>query len=181
MLQPNFNPFPEIKTARLELLALETAHAPDMFALRTNLQAMQYLGKPIPTSIDEIYPLLATIKTAVNENTGITWGIKLQSKNAIIGTMGFHKIYTQHYRAEIGYMMLPEFWGNGYMSEVMEAVLKYAFETLKLHSIEAVVEPNNEKSIALLTKFGFVKEAHFRENFCLNGVFSDTAVYSLIR
>jgi ribosomal-protein-alanine N-acetyltransferase len=51
---------------------------------------------------------------------------------------------------------------------------------MKLHSIEARLDPRNTASAALLKKGGFVQEALFKENYYLRGHFADTAVYSLI-
>jgi ribosomal-protein-alanine N-acetyltransferase len=63
----------------------------------------------------------------------------------------------------------------------MTLVLKYGFEVLKLHSIEANVNPENIASIKLLEKNNFVREAYFRENYFYNGKFLDSAIYSLVR
>ena len=50
------------------------------------------------------------------------------------------------------------------MSEAMDVVLEYGFNKMKLHSIEAHVHPDNNASINLLQKKGFMKEAFFKEN-----------------
>jgi ribosomal-protein-alanine N-acetyltransferase len=51
---------------------------------------------------------------------------------------------------------------------------------MKLHSVEANVNPSNASSIGLLEKCGFVREAYYRENYFYNGRFMDSAVYSLL-
>jgi ribosomal-protein-alanine N-acetyltransferase len=66
------------------------------------------------------------------------------------------------------------------MQEAMTVVLEYGFNTIKLHSVEANVNPNNTRSIQLLEKNGFVREAYHRENYYYNGHFLDSAIYSLI-
>jgi ribosomal-protein-alanine N-acetyltransferase len=65
------------------------------------------------------------------------------------------------------------------MTEAVSAAIAYGFNTMKLHTIEAQVNPNNEASIGLLKKCGFVQEAYFRENFYFNGNFLDTPVFTL--
>ena len=67
------------------------------------------------------------------------------------------------------------------MSEALTAILEYGFDTMKLHSIEAVVNPMNIPSIRLLEKNKFIREAFFREDHFFEGEFYDTAVYSLIK
>ncbi|HUM46715.1 MAG TPA: GNAT family protein, partial [Chitinophagales bacterium] len=86
----------------------------------------------------------------------------------------------EHFRAEIGYSLLPGYWGRGIMLESITAVIRFGFEILKLHSIEANVNPSNIPSIKLLERSGFVKEAHFKENYYFNGKFLDSAIYSLV-
>jgi ribosomal-protein-alanine N-acetyltransferase len=46
--------------------------------------------------------------------------------------------------------------------------------------VEANVNPGNAASVALLEKNGFVREAHFKENYLSNGVFKDSFIYSLL-
>ena len=86
----------------------------------------------------------------------------------------------EHYRAEIGYVLHPAQQGKGIMDEAIKAVLQYGFETMKLHSVEANVNPANTNSMKLLEKNGFVKEAYFKENYYYNGKFIDSVIYSLI-
>jgi ribosomal-protein-alanine N-acetyltransferase len=58
--------------------------------------------------------------------------------------------------------------------------LKYGFNTVGLHSIEANIAPENIASARLLEKAGFVREAYFRENLFFNGRFLDTVIYSIL-
>jgi ribosomal-protein-alanine N-acetyltransferase len=86
----------------------------------------------------------------------------------------------ENYRAEVGYMLLPEFWKKGLAKEALLKVIEYGFDEMKLHSIEAHISPRNAASASLLGKTGFVKEAYFKEDFFFNGAFEDTAIYSLL-
>jgi ribosomal-protein-alanine N-acetyltransferase len=66
-------------------------------------------------------------------------------------------------------------------SEALKASLDVAFNQFNFHSIEADVNPINNESIKLITKMGFFKEAHFRENYFFRNVFLDSAIYSLLK
>ena len=113
-------------------------------------------------------------------NDSILWGICLKDTAPVIGTIGYWQIQKEHYRAETGYMLHPDYQGKGIMDEALKAVIKYGFETMQLHSIEANVNPANAASMKLLEKNGFVKEAYFRENYFYNGQFLDSVIYSLL-
>jgi ribosomal-protein-alanine N-acetyltransferase len=78
-------------------------------------------------------------------------------------------------------MLLPEFHGKGIITEAIKVVVKYGFEVMQLHSIEAVIDPRNYASEKVLQKCGFIKEAHFLENELYNGNFLDTVIYSLLK
>ncbi len=60
-------------------------------------------------------------------------------------------------------------------------MIKFGFETMNFHSIEALIDPNNVASEKLLQKLNFKKEAHFKENFFYNDQFSDTIIYSILK
>ena len=98
----------------------------------------------------------------------------------LIGTIGFWRIESENHRAEIGYLLDPAFHGKGMMHEAMKVVLDYGFGTLKLHSVEANIDKDNEASMKLVERCGFVKEAHFKENYYFEGQFLDSVIYSLI-
>lgn len=59
---------------------------------------------------------------------------------------------------DIGYALLPEFWGQGYATEACAAVLAYAHYTLKLKRLVAIVSPDNAASIRVLEKIGLTFE-----------------------
>ncbi|QRR01101.1 GNAT family N-acetyltransferase [Dyadobacter sandarakinus] len=181
MLNVNFVPFPKLQTQRLTLLRLEPVHAGDVFRLRSNAEAMKYIGKSLLNSRDEAARLIEAYSKGLNENAAITWGIVLSSdRRSPIGTIGFHTIDKSNHRAEIGYMIHPDYWNQGLMKEAVDRVISYGFDTLGLHSIEAKIHPENTASERLLLKLGFVKEAYFRESFYFEGKFQDTVVFSLI-
>ncbi len=116
----------------------------------------------------------------IKANDGINWAVTLKTDDKLIGNIGLHRIVKEHHRAEIGYMLAPAFWNKGIASEAIEAIINYGFTKLNLHSIEALLDANNVSSKKLLTKFNFVKEAYFKENYLFEGKFIDTEVCSLI-
>ena len=180
MLNINFKPFPELITARLCLRQMTIDDAKDFFAIRSNQTIMARLDKKVAGSIEEVILLLKKIECAIESNSGINWALCLKENNKQIGIVGFHNIYIENHRAEIGYTLLPDFHRKGLMKEAVNALIHYGFNQLKFHSIEAKVNPVNQASINLLKGFGFVKEAHFKQNFYFNGDFLDTAIYSLL-
>ena len=182
MLALNFTPFPELKTKRLLLRKLESTDVNEIFFLRSNENVLRYLGKEPAKTITEAEEFISKINKNIDENEAILWGIALLNDPAvIIGTICLWNFQKEHYRGEIGYILHPDHWGKGIMKEAIKAVVDYGFNSLGLHSMEALLSPENIASSTVLESNGFVKEGHLKENFYFNGLFGDTAIYSRLK
>lgn len=172
--------FPRLETERLSLTSFSPADVDNFFNLRSDEDFMMYLGqhplKKKSAARDRIHEIIH----AFNTGEGLNWKIAIKGSNELIGYIGFWKIDYRHARAEIGFGLDQDHQHQGYMSEAMHAVLEYGFEKMKLHSIKADVDPNNEGSIQLLEHSNFKKEAHFRENYFFDGKFLDSAYYCIL-
>jgi len=185
MLELNFDPFPILTTERLILRRISLDDAEDLFVLRKNEDAMRYINKPLPKTVDEVIELI----NRMNEITErIQWAITLKTdksfisaQTSLIGTIGYHRIEKEHYRAEVGYMIQPALWNKGITSEALAKVLDFGFNEMNLHSIEANINPSNEVSRKLLKKLNFIKEGYFKEDFFFDGKFWDSEIYSLLK
>lgn len=181
MLDPIFTPFPEIKTQRLLLRKVAITDAPEMLSLRSDEMVMQYINKEKTKSMEEATAFIQKLLDALAANENIFWAITLADDPQImIGNISYWRLQKEHYRAEVGYTLHPRHWNKGIMTEALLSVIKYGFTEMKLHSIEAHINPANLASAAVLEKTGFKREGYFKENFCFRGNFSDTAVYSLL-
>lgn len=99
------------------------------------------------------------------ERDGTGWwrAIRSMEDNTFLGAIGIYKIDQQHRRCELGYWLLPEYWGKGIAAGAMPLVIDHAFGVLGLHRIEAQVETENHASRKLLERFGFKHEGTLRE------------------
>ena len=181
MLQPVFFPFPEIRTQRLLLRRLEKTDALEILSMRSDESVMKYIGKEPLKTLEEAEAWIQVVQELLDTNEGITWAISFLDEPAVlIGTMGLWRMIKQHHRAEVGYMLHSAHWNKGIAKEALQAIIKYGFEIINLHSIEAHINPDNIASASILEKTGFIREAYFKENFCFRDQFTDSAVYSLL-
>lgn len=178
MLTINFSPFPILATERLILRRVLPSDVKEMFELRSNPETMKYIPRPLLTNHDEALAHIQMMDDKIETNEGINWAITLKGDDTMLGVIGHYRIKPEHYRAEVGYMILPEYNGKGITTEAVQCVVDYGFTTMKLHSIEGVIDPENSASERVLQKCGFVKEAHFKENEYFDGKFIDAVVYS---
>lgn len=181
MLSVNFNPFPVINTERLVLRQIEQSDVKEIFFLRSDKKVLEYLDMAPAATIEEAAAWIKKINDLERDNHAVTWAINCKPELKLKGTICFWNITKEHYRAEIGYALNPDHHGKAIMQEAITAVLDYGFKIMKLHSIEANVNPNNSSSIKLLERNNFIREGYFKENYFYDGRFSDSAIYSLIR
>ena len=179
-LNLNFEPFPQLQTQRLLLREPALSDAAELHDLRSDDSVIKYLDRAKPASIDETAEFLNKVITNQTNGDGIMWIISRPDNTGVMGTIGFWRIDKPHFRAEVGYMLFPQYQRLGYMYEALKSVISFGFNFMNLHSIEANCNPENKASMQLLEKCGFVKEAHFKENYYYNGKFLDSVIYSAI-
>ncbi len=181
MLTINFHSFKDLETERLLLRRVSESDANEVMELRGNPETMKFVPRPLVTNREEALAHITMIEDKIVNNIGINWAITVKGNPKLIGIIGHYKIQPENHRCEIGYMILPQYNGQGIVTEAVKALLIYGFDDLQMHSIEAVIDPSNLASARVLQKSGFVKEAHFIENEYYNGKFYDSVIYSLLK
>lgn len=176
-----FNDFPILESERLIFRAYKKSDASSILKIRFDKRVLKYMDTITPETLEDTENKIAEIEELFKSKKGIAWVIVEKKSNKLIGDFSFWRLDRLHNRGEIGYVLNPEFWGMGYMTETMNALIDFAFTKLKLHSIEANVNPENENSKRLLVSFGFKLEAHFRENYFFEGKYLDSLIYSLLQ
>lgn len=105
-----------------------------------------------------------------------------KTNNQIIGKCGIHNWNIDHRRAEIGYVMEDLNYRNkGLMNEALHAIIKYAFEQLNLHRLEALVGVENVASLKLISNNYFSKEGLLREHYYTGIKHEDSIIFSLLQ
>lgn len=181
MLQFNFTPFPILETENLILRQISLDDNQEVFEIRSSQETMKFIPRPLAETIEDAQKFIEECNSSIEKNDLINWAIAKKEDNKLIGMIGFFRLQPENFRGEIGYILNPNFHGKGIMKEAADEALKYGFEELHFHSIEAVIDPRNNASERILQKTGFTKEAHFKENFFYNGEFLDSVIYSLLK
>ena len=98
-----------------------------------------------------------------------------------IGMIDLFDFSPQHKRAGVGILIHPHFQQNGFASEALSLLIKYAFTHLNLHQLYANITADNAKSIALFTKHQFEKVGVKKEWILSEGKFKDEILFQLIK
>lgn len=173
--------FPEIETERLILRAIMPEDVESIFDIFSKEEIMKYYGMyPIETT-EQAEKLIHNLNCCFEKNIGIRWAIVLKKDNKLIGTCGYHNWNKPHSRAEIGYELSDDYWGQGFMKEVLKAVIPFGFDNMDLNRIEALVYPENTSSNMLLKKIGFEKEGLLKEYTYFRDKYQDLIMFSLLK
>lgn len=93
---------------------------------------------------------------------------------AIIGSINLSQIFRGAFQnGYLGYYVGAPYCGRRHMTEAIQLMLRYAFEQLKLHRLEANIQPGNVASIALVKRAGFVREGYSRRYLKIAGRWRD--------
>lgn len=181
MININILPFPNLQSARLFFREINENDIPEVMELRGNAETMKFIPRPLVTNEEEALAHINTILSKKKESDAINWVITEKGSNSLIGIIGFFRTQHENFRSELGYMILPQHHNKGYVTEAIKTVLNFGFNTLNLHSVNAIIDPNNFASARVLEKNGFKKEAHFIEDFFWNDEFLDSVHYGLLK
>ena len=172
---------PEIDANRLRLRWISDEDTDAFYAIYSNPEVMRYWSTPPLADREAAAHLIKKIHEDWKRCMILKWGIALRSNNHLIGSITLFNLDFNHRRAEIGYALGRAFWGQGYMNEALMALLKYAFESLDLHRIEADVDPRNIASIKTVERLGFQREGILRERWQVNGEIQDALFFGLLK
>ena len=144
-------------------------------------EVIQYWSFPALDGVDAADELIRDAQRQFTERRLFKWGICLPASNDLVGTCSLFNLDAPHRRAELGFALGRQNWGRGVASAAVEVLLRFAFDVLALHRIEADVDPANTRSIALLERHGFRREGLLRERWHHLGAIHDAIFLGLLR
>jgi [ribosomal protein S5]-alanine N-acetyltransferase len=101
--------------------------------------------------------------------------------DAIVGVINFSEIIRgAFHNGYVGYYAFAPFAGDGYMAEGFALALDFAFRKMKLHRIEANVQPANIRSLALVERLGFMREGYSRRYVKIAGRWRDHVRFAML-
>ena len=172
---------PTLQTPRLTLRSLEVSDDADVFAVFSDPMVMRYWDGAVMKTREDAMKYIDHIHHGFRRRELFQWGIADRETSAVLGTCTLTHFSPIHERAEIGFAIRQERWGQGLGSEAVAAVVAFAFEKLNLHRIEADVDPRNERSLRVVERLGFRREGHIRERYYINGERQDAVILGLLR
>jgi ribosomal-protein-alanine N-acetyltransferase len=136
---------------------------------------------PYPYPEEEAVKFIRKTHYQIKTNKGYVFGIVLKDTGKIIGAIGLIKINWTHKNAEAGYWIGRSYWNRGLMTEAIELLLKFSFEQLQLHRVNAYVFTENITSKRVLEKNGFQREGEVREAIYKYETWKNLLIYGILQ
>ena len=171
---------PRLETPRTVLRWMTAADVPALYEIFRDHEVARYWSWPAYTHPAQASALLAEIEELFAERVLFQWGIARRDDDRVVGTATLFQIEPANRRGEIGFALGRAAWGQGLMREALTALFDFAFGPLRLHRLEADVDPRNERSLAVLERLGFRREGLLRERHIVAGEIQDSVMLGLL-
>ncbi len=170
-----------LKTDRLALRLFRSDDLDAILAYQSRPDVARYLLEE-PWTRDEAEKQIAkrVTRTGLNGDGPGQLGLVIERDGLVIGDVSLRLVDDTGSRAEIGWVLNPDFGGQGYATEAVRTVLDLAFEHYRLRRVIANLDPRNEASARMCERLGMTKEAHLREDWFSKGEWTDNAIYGLL-
>jgi ribosomal-protein-alanine N-acetyltransferase len=170
---------PILETARLRLIPLVAGDADHIFPLMRDAEVMAFWDVAEIDDPDLVARIVEGQVAEMADGRAVYWAMRGLTDGQFIGTCDLSEIDRRHHRAEAGFMLGREAWGQGYALEAMQAVLAYA-ATTGLRRLLARTHLGNRRSDALLEKLGFEEEGMLRGHVLRDGERRDCRLFGLL-
>lgn len=151
-----------IETERLMLNEYKQNNINDFFLLKS-CSEVWYHSTFIPLKdTEQAISMLDNLIGESNNGKYVFMALYKKDTNTFIGEAGIIGCNSNANRCEIGYNLLPQYWNQGYATEITKGLVKYAFESLKFERVEALALQINKVSCKVLEKSGFLLEGVLR-------------------
>ena len=170
-----------IDSARIIVRLLEEADLPSLLEMNSNAEVTALLPYATWNSLADGNAWYDRMRSIEATGTALQFVVVSKSTNMAIGTCLLFRLEEASARAELGYALGRQYWGQGLMREALTELLGAAFGTMGLRRIEAEVNTRNTASATLLGRLGFTKEGLLRKRWVVKGQTEDVELFGLLR
>ena len=171
-----------IKTKRLILRRFRVKDLDDMFKnWISDPDVQRGYGEPTYSKLEDAKNILDKWIASYEKSDYYRWTIALKDTDISIGQIAFYSIDSDNLRADIEYCIGKGFWGNGYATEALRAVIDFGFGKIGLNRIQGYHTNKNPESGSVMKKSGMSYEGTLKQNFIDNGSFQDSILYAILK
>lgn len=176
-----FNIFPYFDLGEIEMRQIVHEDVESFYNYITHKAVTKFLAESdIPDSLDNARKELLYWGRLHSLRSSVYWAIGLKG-GQIVGTGGFNYWNQSQRRTEISYDIDYNYWGRGFATAVVKAMVEFAFSKMQVKRVQATVAVHNVASIRVLEKAGFEQEGVLRNYGVLEGDSRDFYMYSQVQ
>ena len=174
-----FFPFPRLRTTDLVLRKIRIGDVEDLYEYCKRPESCRYSNWTVHTSPKDTRDYVYWMQGRYIKKQGYTFAVEYAGR--VIGTASFME-FDEHYgTVEIGYGINSDYWHKGFGTQIVSALLHYAFKKMNMQRVWAKVMPENERSAGLLKKCGFTYEGRARKSEYIKGKYIDIDTYAILK
>ncbi len=176
-----FSSQPSLKTGRLIMRPFDISDASEVQRMagdRAVADTTSNIPHPYEDGMAEEW--INSHPQEFKDEKGCTFAITIKDTSQLAGAIGL-KITQAHERAELGYWIGREYWGNGYCTEAAQSLIEYGFSILGINRIEATYMMRNPASGRVMQKLGMKHEGCLRSYVIKWDAFEDAGIYAILR
>lgn len=183
--KPSRKYFPKISGLLVNLRELSINDAVDISRLMTYNISKSLWQVPFPYTVENAVNFINSchrdFKSLKAVNFAIQYKYNPEAVNRLVGTISLKNIDSDNKKANMGYWIGEQYWGNGIATESVELVINYAFSVLGLEEICTFVYSENKASIRVLEKNGMTKKEEVNEYNKMSGRYKNTIKFAIQR
>ena len=177
--------FPKISGLLVNLRELSINDAVDISRIMTYTISKSLWQVPYPSTVENAVNFINSchrdFKSLKAVNFAIQYKYNPEAVNRLVGTISLKNIDSDNKKANMGYWIGEQYWGNGIATESVKLVINYAFSVLGLEEICAYVYSENKASIRVLEKNGMKKKEEVNEYNQMSGRYKNTIKFAIQR
>ena len=171
---------PELETERLTLRKISKNDINDIYEYSSNPLTSKYLLWYPHFSKRDTKRHVKNVLKKYKKGSFYDYAVVLKESGKMIGTCGFTRIDHYDDKAEIGYVINPDYWGRGYATEAVKRVIDLGFLEIGLERIEARYIDGNERSLELMKRVKMTHEGIMRNGVKSKGKYHNVGVCSVL-
>ncbi len=175
-----FSRIPTLETPRLTLRGMRVSDAADMYDYSCRPEVTRYLLWSPHPNIDYTRRYLTYIGQRYRTGDFFDWAIVCREAGRMIGSCGFTSFNFSSDSGEIGYVLNPDWCGQGLATEAVREVIRFGFGHLNLHRLEAHFMQGNDRSRRLMERVGMRFEGWARDSVKTDGVYRTIGTCSIL-
>jgi len=170
---------PVLTGAQVVLRELRASDAPSLFALLTTEEVSRFISPP-PTTVEGFERFIAWANRQRQAGSYACFAVTVEGADTAIGIFQLRELEPGFGTAEWGFAIGSPYWGTGVFQEGARLMIRFAFETVGMHRLEARAAVRNGRGNGALRKIGAIQEGVLRKSFLKNGEYLDQMLWTIL-